>query len=189
VAGRFTKGSLTISMIVGTVLVPLTALAAIWLTGPGDSGEESVATTTTVVPAITVVPAPETTTSGVTQDDLQAACGPEGMQLVALEEQGSISDVQQAALDALRDLCDQQGLPLPAKPASEPMVQTVIVPAVSSPTSVATTPATTYDDHEEDDDHDDDEDDREDDDHEDDDHEDDDHEDDDHEDDDHEDDD
>jgi hypothetical protein len=159
-AGRFTKGSLTVSMIVGTVLVPMSALAAIWLTGSGDGGEESAATTTTAVPVTTVSTAPETTTAGVTRADLQTACGPEGMQLVSLEEQGTISDVQQAALDALRDLCDQQGIPLPAKPAGEPIVQTVVVPAPSTNTTVAATTATTYDDDEyedEYDDHDDDE--------------------------------
>jgi hypothetical protein len=150
-------------MIVGTVLIPLSALAAIWLTGPDDNGEESAATTTTVAPAISVPSTLVTTTGGVTQADLETACGPEGMQLVALEEQGSTSDVQQAALDALRALCDQQGIPLPAKPVSEPIVQTVVVPAASTPTTVAATTATTYDDdhdeydddeHEEGDDHD-----------------------------------
>ena len=43
--GRFTKGSLTISMIVGTLLVPLSAIAAIWLTGPGDPLTPSARTT------------------------------------------------------------------------------------------------------------------------------------------------
>lgn len=143
-AGRFTKGNLTFSMIVGTVLIPLSAMAAIWLTGPADSGEEAAVTTTSIVRVATVPP--EATAGRVTQADLQTACGPEGMQLASLEEQGTISDVQQAALDALRDLCDQHGIPLPAKPVSEPIVQTVVVPAASTPTTVAATTATTNDD-------------------------------------------
>lgn len=157
--GRFTKGSLTVSMIVGTLLVPLTALAAIWLTGPNDGGEEDAAavTTTSAVPVSSVPTAPQTTV-GVTPADLLAACGPDGQQLVNLEVDGTISDVQQAALDALRDLCDQQGLPLPAKPGSEPVVRTVIVPAASTPTTAAAAPATTQsenrDNEYQDDDHD-----------------------------------
>lgn len=154
--GRFTKGSLTVSIIVGTLLVPLSALAAIWLTGSDVSDEDSAATTTTFAPAVTAPSTPAETVSSVTQEDLQTACGPEGMQLVALEEQGTISDVQQAALDALRDLCEQQGLALPAKPASEPIVQTVVVPATSPPTTASPATSSTYDDdHDEyEDDHD-----------------------------------
>lgn len=186
-AGRFTKGSLTFSMIVGTVLVPVSAFAALWLIEPDDTGaEESAATTTTSAP-IVLDASPNTTVVGVTRADLQTACGPEGMQLVSLEEQGTISDVQQAALDALRDLCEQQGLALPAKPASEPIVKTVVVPAPSTVTTAPATTSATYDDdhdeYEDDDEyeHDDDDDEHnEDDDH----HEDDDHGDDEHEDDD-----
>lgn len=184
--GRFTKGSLSVSMIIGTLLIPLSALAALWLTGPDDGdGAEATATTssTTTAPAL-LDTTPELIETGVTRADLETACGPEGRQLVSLEEAGTISGVQQAALDALRDLCEQQGLSLPAKPAGEPIVQTVIVPATPVTTTVAATTTPTFDDHDDyedddryEDDHDEDED------HEEDDHEDGDHEDGDHEDD------
>ncbi len=147
-ATKFTKGSLSLSMIVGTLLVPLSAVAALWLTDPTPEAEASVPSTTTEPSTTTsTVAATEVTVTG---PDLEAACGPDGMELVDLEERGTITDVQQAALDALRDLCEQEGMPLPAKPESEPIVQTVIVPApASTPTTSATT-TTTYDDHDDD---------------------------------------
>jgi hypothetical protein len=60
------------------------------------------------------------------------------MQLVALEQGGTISAVQQAALDALRGICDQEGLPLPGKPAPDPFTETVVVASDSPPPAAAT---------------------------------------------------
>lgn len=154
--------TLSASVIIGTLLVPVSAAAAFWLTDPGSGDDSATAaterTTTTVV-------SPETThatTVALSEDalrrgDLEQACGPAGMKLVALEEDGSITDVQQAALDALRDICEQEELPLPGRSQPEPIVQTVVV------TETAPSPPTTMphvdDDHDDDgwDDHDDDE--------------------------------
>jgi hypothetical protein len=135
------KKGLSVSIIVGTLLVPLTALAAIWLTDTDQAAEETSAPTTTAL---------------VTNDiaaDLQTACGPEGMQLVSLEESASITNVQQAALDALREVCQQQGIPLPSKPVADPIVKTVVVPATIAASPVpSSTPTTLHDDHESEDD-------------------------------------
>jgi hypothetical protein len=136
-------------MIVGTLLIPLSALAALWLTGPDDTEAAESTTTTTTMTSVVAETTPDTTDTSITRADLETACGPEGEQLVALEEDGTISDVQQAALDALRDLCEQQGLSLPAKPADEPIVQTVVIPASPPTTSLATRTAPTYGDHDE----------------------------------------
>lgn len=161
---KLAKRGLSLSILVGTLLVPLTALAAIWLTDP-DRGEEPSIPTTNAIPATT---ATTQSTSDATIDitaDLQAACGPEGMQLVSLEESQAITDVQQAALDALRGVCEQQGIPLPSKPAPEPIVQTVVLPATATAGPVPNSTPTTFhdddeyedeDEHEDEDDHEDD---------------------------------
>jgi hypothetical protein len=160
------RQSLSVSVILGIVLVPLAAFAASVLV---DSEEPS-ETSSTTVPAAVAPTQPELVPSAETAsaDDLAAACGDVGLVLVDAEVDGSISELQQAALDGLREVCDQQGMPLPGKPAPEPVVQTVVVADEASASAAA--PASDVFEVE-DDDHDDD-------DHEDDDHEDDDHEDD-----------
>ena len=142
------KKGLSVSIIVGTLLVPLTALAAIWLTDPDQAAEEAPHPTTTAL--VTTVTSPPTTAATIDiAADLQTACGPEGMQLVSLEESASITNVQQAALDALREVCQQQGIPLPSKPVADPIVKTVVVPATIAASPVpSSTPTTLYDDHE-----------------------------------------
>jgi hypothetical protein len=154
------KTGLSFSLIAGTLLVPLTALAALWLTNP-DSATTETSTTTIAPPETTVAAQQATTTADAAATDLQIACGPEGLQLVSLEKSGTITEVQQGALDALREVCEQQGLPLPAKPAAEPIIRTVVVPAMTG-SSTATTGLTAFDDddhrdHEEDDEHEEDE--------------------------------
>jgi hypothetical protein len=123
------KRGLSLSIIVGTLLVPLTAVAAIWLTDPAR-GEQTASPATKAIPASTVT-AQSTSAAIDMTAALQTACGPEGMQLISLEESGTITDVQQAALDALRGVCEQQGMPLPPKAELDPVVQTIVVPAMA----------------------------------------------------------
>ena len=78
-----------------------------------------------------------------TAADLTRACGPAGEQLVAKEAAGTISPVQQAALDALRPICEAQGMPLAGKPAVPPIVHTVTVQAASEPAPAQTAAAPT----------------------------------------------
>jgi hypothetical protein len=149
---KLAKKGLSISVIVGTLLVPLTALAAIWLTDPGRGGEEE-QVPITPAPVGTVTTQPTAIATGDIAANLQTACGPEGLQLVSLEASASITDVQQAALDSLREVCEQEGIPLPPKPNAEPIVQTVMVPAPAAASPVPVNPPTTLDDdHDEDDD-------------------------------------
>jgi len=158
---KLAKRGLTLSMIVGTMLVPLTALAAIWLADP-----ETEETPTPSVDLTSVSTATPQSTTAETTDiaaDLEAACGPEGLQLVSLEGSRAITDVQQAALDALREVCQQQGIPLPPKPAPEPIVQTVVVPATATASPVPSSTPTTYGDDHDDDEHEDEHDDEDDD--------------------------
>jgi hypothetical protein len=141
---RAAKNTLSLSMILGTVLVPLSAVAAIWLSDPGQVAEAETTPSTTTPVATTVQQTAVFDTAGATEADLKAACGYVGMTLVDAERNGTISDVQQAALDALRDICDEQGLSLPAAPTPEAQVQTVVVQDDSSnTTTTTTTPPTT----------------------------------------------
>ncbi len=164
----------TISLILGLLLIPLSAVAATALmsndgeTDGDDVGaivvevpETTVATTEAAVAETVFVTEPPT----ATRADLEAACGPEGLELVEREAEGTISDLEQAALDALRQICAGEGLELPGPPAPPPVVRTVKVVDSSSATptgdtlpddeSVSDDDDQYDDDHDEDDDHDD----------------------------------
>jgi len=122
---RQTKKSLPVSIIVGTLLVPLSTVAALSLM-KADASESAQSTGTTTVDTQQVAQI-VFSDQNATAEDLAAACGPAGLQLVAAEEAGTISDVQQAALDALRGICEDLGTPLPGKPAPDPITKTVVV--------------------------------------------------------------
>ena len=166
----------TISLILGLLLIPLSAVAATALMSNddgevenGDAGvvvvevpETTVTTTAPVVAETVFVTDPPTATGA----DLEAACGPEGLELVEREAAGTITDLEQAALDSLRQICAEEGLELPGPPAPPPVVRTVKV--VDTSAAPATTDDTLPDDegvsgddgqydddHDEDDDHDD----------------------------------
>jgi hypothetical protein len=153
------RRTVSLSVVAGTILVPLSAVAALLLTGSPATDAAAVSTTSSVASAV-----PPQDATGTTEDgggDLKAACGPEGMGLVALEQSGGITAVQQAALDALREICEQEGIPLPGRPAPEPVTETVLVADDSSGSSTAppsTVPGFEDDDHEDEEDHEDDED-------------------------------
>jgi hypothetical protein len=145
---RAAKNSLSLSMILGTLLVPVSAIAAIWLSDPGQVAEAETPTTTTTTVATTSQPAPAFNNVGATEADLRAACGYVGMTLVDAERNGTISD-------------DEQGLSLPPPPTPETVVKTVVVPddssdsATTTTTSPSTAPAPTVDDEYEGEHHDD----------------------------------
>lgn len=147
---KLTKNGLSLSIVVGILLVPLSAVAAIWLTNPGQPAETSPLTSAVVTNPSTTHPT-NATTVDIT-DDLNAACGVDGMQLISLEESQAITDVQQAALDALREVCEQQGIPLPPKPVPDPILQTVVVPAAAAVNSASTSAPSTFwsEDHDDD---------------------------------------
>jgi hypothetical protein len=90
------------------------------------SNNDHTTTTSTTMAAV------ETTTSTeavvATEADIQTACARDGIILAAKESVGVISPIEQAALDALRPICEQNGLALPAAPqevAPAPQVVTV----------------------------------------------------------------
>jgi hypothetical protein len=144
------SGTRPLSVILGTVMIPLSAIAAYAFVSPSPAVEDpapAADSTVAVDPQLVFNPAT------ATPEDLAAACGPSGLALVDAETRGEITDVQQAALDALREICGAQGLSLPGKAAPDPIVEQIVVQAKStapssgsSTTTVATTDDSQYED-------------------------------------------
>jgi hypothetical protein len=138
------------SLIIGLLLVPLSAVAAVALVTPDAPAEtETVAVAETTLPESTTTSAdavePTVAPEIASAEDLVAACGDQGMSLVAKEADASISPLEQAALDSLRAICETEGMALPGKPAPEAIVQTMTVaaPATGGSNSTASSPAET----------------------------------------------
>ncbi len=172
------------AVLTGLLLVPATAIAAVAIVAttrpPAVLAEEITTTTSTTTTAI------DTTTTTVDGGEaIDEACTDGAEDLIEKEQDQSISEIEAAALDALREVCAANGMTVAGPPVPDDVVR--VVTRTSSGSSPGTTIADDeYEDHDDDDygDHDDDEDheDHEDDDDEDhEDHEDEDHEDEDHE--------
>jgi hypothetical protein len=121
------KQGATLSVILGTLLVPLSAFAASTIVESTTVSGSSIGAEPSPV-ADTVVTEP-----GSTAADLETACGEAGLAMVAAEAAGSIGELQQAALDALRGVCAEQGMPLPSPPTTQTVVSTVAEPGASPP--------------------------------------------------------
>jgi hypothetical protein len=136
------KRSVALSVILGTLLVPISAYAASALFDAGDVAESAIAAESSP-PAETAVADPPTVAA-----DLGTACGEAGLAMVATETAGTITELQQAALDALRGICTEQGIPLPAS-QPEPAVTSVtqLSPPPSAPATEQVAVASDDDDH------------------------------------------
>ncbi len=133
--------SLTLSVILGIALVPIAAVAATLLSGEDVTPAE--ATETTVA-----APQPSPSIAEIayanveaTAEDLAYACGEGGLWLVDAESSGEITPLQQAALDALRGICEGQGTPLPGKAAPPPIIETRTVRVTVPPPPLPPTTA------------------------------------------------
>lgn len=100
------KGFLA-ALIIGLLAGPVLALGATRLLGAAPAAAAP-ATTAAISSSTTAAPAPPATPG----PDLAAACTVEGAELVRREAAGTLSDLQQAALDALRPICAEEGLAL-----------------------------------------------------------------------------
>ena len=129
------KGFL-VALVIGLVSAPALALVASGLLGGQAVADEPVTTTAAATAPATIPPA---TTTTAPPADLETACTVEGWALAAGEAAGRLSDLQQAALDALRPICEAEGLPLKAAPAAQ-------AAAPPAPAAAATAPAAQYDD-------------------------------------------
>ena len=159
-SGSRAKRSVSVSVVLGTLLVPLSAYAASVLVDRSTDTEPQLEVTVTSG-SIPVESA--SALMSATIDDLTAACGEVGLGMVAVESNGSITDLQQAALDALRQICAEQGLVLPAKTTPPPATESVVLAETPSLPDSPASPTPPHpdddDDHDNDYDHDDDHDD------------------------------
>jgi len=118
-------------MAVGTLLVPLSAVAAVYLSIPEEPLEEQPAESGLSLDSTS--PPVEASVTSSLDSDIEAACGEAGLSLVELERAGTISGFQQTALDALRPICVQANLALPdgltAPDAGPVVVEAVVEPA------------------------------------------------------------
>ena len=161
-----------VSLILGMLLVPLSAVAAAAvISDSGDAGTEETVEAVTVaeVPEAIVSPTAAETVGTVfvtdpptfTRADLEAACGEQGWELVEREVEGTITELEQAALDSLRQICAEEGLELPGPPAPPPVIRTVAVadpsPDPTTTTTMEDRPAPSDETNDDHDDHDDDE--------------------------------
>jgi hypothetical protein len=126
----------------GVLAIPALALASSALFG---STEPSATAADTAVETVARQgQAPTTTAVTASARDLRRACGRDGRTLVEAEADGTISAVEQAALDALRPICAAEDRPLAPPPAPEP-----VVVSAASRSDVTTA---TFDDDSDDDD-------------------------------------
>lgn len=130
------RNTFTVSLILGLLLIPLSAVAAMALVDRGTPEvDESAPASADQVSAATTPVAATTGAESYTDADLAAACGADGWALVEKESGGMITGLEQAALDALRAICENAGMPLAGPPAPAPIVRTVRVttPAPAAP--------------------------------------------------------
>jgi hypothetical protein len=143
----------SLSIVIGSLLVPFSALASVVLI---EAAQSDAATGATFGTTVATQPAP--IASPFHESDLRAACGVDGMALVDLETSGGASDVQQAALDALRPICGSAGMPLPEGPVPTSAPEAAVIEVSGTALTQAADDHWDDDDHEGDDDHGDDDD-------------------------------
>jgi hypothetical protein len=151
------------SVIAGLLLVPATAIAAVAIVGAtaqppaAEAFDESLVSTTTEAVADST-----TTTSlvaGMSEAEaVEQACTVSAMELINREVDETLTDLEAAALDALRQICEEHGMPIAGPPVPEAVVRVV---KVAAPAQTTTTMAEAdhdgeqgdYDEDHEDEDH------------------------------------
>ncbi len=135
------RKGLIAALALGLVSGPAVALG---ITGLIGSGTADAAPAEAPAAIVITTDAPTTTTAVAATSpgaDLLAACTLDGPALVDSETAGTITDVEQAALDALRDICATSGMALEDPVADQVSAPPVVVKTV---TVSASAPATTY---------------------------------------------
>ena len=112
-----TRKGFLVALAISLVSMPaLAVVAAGLLGGEAQAGDVPPATAAAVVDAGRVPVS--TAGEAAAAPDLEVACTVEGADLVAGEVAGRLNDLQQAALDALRPICESARLSLAAAPAA-----------------------------------------------------------------------
>ncbi len=133
------KAGLVIAVVLGLLTGPALAVGAtrVFAHSTPAATEEAATTlssSTTLAEAAGVV--------GTTQgpSDLEVACGPEGRSLVAREADGTITEIEKAALEALRPICESVGMSLAGESSAE--VAAIDPEAGETPSTTVATVAT-----------------------------------------------
>lgn len=120
---RTNKG-ITGSLIAGALLVPLTAVAAAVLVGSIVHAQNAEAVSVPPDSMIIDEPAVQASVPPVS-DTTFTACTSGAEQLLVAERDGTIDPLQIAALDALRQICEKEGLTIADPPTPTRVVMTV----------------------------------------------------------------
>ena len=109
------RAGLAIAVVIGLLTGPALAVGATRVfqrSGSSGAGEPvSTSTTSGTSTTSAVEPAVAVDGSG-TPSDMELACGPQGRSLITREANGTITGIEQAALDSLRPICKEAGMPL-----------------------------------------------------------------------------
>ncbi len=128
-----------LALVVGLLAIPGLAFATNSALSSDETDQNEEVLGTVAVRTATADP------TSISAEDLVRACGVEGRYLVDLESAGATDDIQQAALNALRPICEDAGLPLPGAPVvtGETIVETVtVVRTVPGPVAAGTSTTT-----------------------------------------------
>ena len=155
------------SVIAGLLLVPATAIAAVAIVGatarpPAAEAIDEVTETTAAIEDTTTTSTLVDVGGLADAEALEKACTESAEYLIEQELEESLDELEVAALDALRQICDEHGMTIAGPPEPEPIVQVVTVVDAPSTTTTDTSDAVASDDYDDDDeyeDHDEDEDD------------------------------
>jgi len=148
------RKTLIAALVLGALAGPAVALGASGFLSGGDLAEATATPAPVAASAVMTTEAvsvPETDAEA----DLLEACTVDGHALTEAEAAGTITDVEQAAPDALRDICTEAGLDL-ADPVLDEITEEIVV---RTATVSATSTGGGYDDdgeyeeHEDDDDY------------------------------------
>jgi hypothetical protein len=157
------RRALTRSLVIGAITVPAIAVVAVALSAqPEPPTTDPDPTPAAAAPAVVRTAAPpQSVAATATGRDYRLACGREGRALVKRQQAGKASQVEEAALAALRPICEARGKPLPggSEPAPEVVIETAAAPpaaAVEAPPNLDVADDDSDDDSEDDWDEDDD---------------------------------
>lgn len=137
--------------------IPAVGAVASTAAHPESPSDESTSTTATSA-ALAAGTSASAIEAAIRSDaDLQTACTEDGPDLAAKEQAGTITALEQAALDALRPICEDNDTPLPGTAQPEPAVQVVTVVEQTAPATTVQPGSSYQDDDHESEDHEDDE--------------------------------
>ena len=139
------------SLILGVVTVPAIALLAVALSAPPDpppAAEDQEPVAVAAPTGVRTATAARTVSAVASGRDYRLACGRDGRALVSRQKAGKTSQLEEAALAALRPICEARGKPLPGADEATPevVVETVAAPvaAVAPAQEAAAAPPVGY---------------------------------------------